>query len=327
MKKRVFSGIQPTGKMTIGNYIGAVKRWVASQEMYENIFCVVNSHAITTYQDPKLLREQSYDMVALLLACGIDPKKSSLFIQSEIDYHPALAWILDCNISMGEMERMTQFKDKSKQNPKNINVGLFNYPALMASDILLYQTDFVPVGEDQKQHLELTRNVAQKFNRDFGECFKIPEPMIAEVGARIMGLDNPESKMSKSNPASNHAVFVLDDAKDIERKFKKATTDSLSSIEFDSERKAIYNLLSIYEIFSEKSREAIIQEFEGQGYGVLKSRIAECVIQVLAPIQSKYLELRSDENYLQKVLSEGKERVLPIAESTYKKAKELIGLV
>lgn len=327
MKKRVFSGIQPTGKMTIGNYIGAVKRWVASQDEYENIFCVVNSHAITTYQDPKLLREQSYDMVALLLACGIDPKKSSLFIQSEIDYHPALAWILDCNIAMGEMERMTQFKDKSKKNPKNINVGLFNYPALMASDILLYQTDFVPVGEDQKQHLELTRNVAQKFNRDFGECFKIPEPLIAKVGARIMGLDDPESKMSKSNPASNHAIFVLDTPEEISKKFKKATTDSLTTIEFDPERKAIYNLLSIYEIFSNKSREAITQEFEGKGYGVLKSTIAECVISSLAPIQAEYVRIRRDESYLKSVLTQGKNDVEPIAKATYEKVKELVGLV
>lgn len=327
MKKRVFSGIQPTGKMTIGNYIGAVKRWVASQDEYENIFCVVNSHAITTYQEPKLLREQSYDMVALLLACGIEPSKSSLFIQSEIDYHPALAWILDCNIAMGEMERMTQFKDKSKKNPKNINVGLFNYPALMASDILLYQSDFVPVGEDQKQHLELTRNVAVKFNRDFGECFKIPEPLIAKVGARIMGLDDPESKMSKSNPASNHAIFVLDSAEEIVKKFKKATTDSLASIEFDPERKAIYNLLSIYEIFSGKSREAITQEFEGKGYGVLKTTIAECVIESLSPIQERYSKLRADEGYLRSVLSKGKEQVEPIARGTYEKVKELVGLV
>lgn len=327
MKKRVFSGIQPTGKMTIGNYIGAVKRWVASQDEYENIFCVVNSHAITTYQEPKLLREQSYDMVALLLACGIEPSKSSLFIQSEIDYHPALAWILDCNIAMGEMERMTQFKDKSKKNPKNINVGLFNYPALMASDILLYQSDFVPVGEDQKQHLELTRNVAVKFNRDFGECFKIPEPLIAKVGARIMGLDDPESKMSKSNPANNHAIFVLDSAEEIMRKFKKATTDSLTSIEFDPERKAIYNLLSIYEIFSEKSREVITQEFEGKGYGVLKTTIAECVIESLSPIQERYSKLRADEGYLKSILSKGKEQVEPIARKTYEKVKELMGLV
>lgn len=327
MKKRVFSGIQPTGKMTIGNYIGAVKRWVASQDEYENIFCVVNSHAITTYQEPKLLREQSYDMVALLLACGIEPSKSSLFIQSEIDYHPALAWILDCNIAMGEMERMTQFKDKSKKNPKNINVGLFNYPALMASDILLYQSDFVPVGEDQKQHLELTRNVAVKFNRDFGECFKIPEPLIAKVGARIMGLDDPESKMSKSNPANNHAIFVLDSAEEIMKKFKKATTDSLTSIEFDPERKAIYNLLSIYEIFSGKSREAITQEFEGKGYGVLKTTIAECVIESLSPIQERYSKLRANEGYLKSVLSKGKEQVEPIARRTYEKVKELVGLV
>ncbi|MCE3047505.1 tryptophan--tRNA ligase [Helicobacter kayseriensis] len=327
MKQRVFSGIQPTGKITIGNYLGAVKNWVYLQEKYDSIFCVVNSHAITTKQDPYLLREQTYDMVAILLACGIDPKHSSLFIQSEIDTHPALSWILNCNIPMGEMERMTQFKDKAQKNPKNINVGLFDYPALMASDILLYQTDLVPVGEDQKQHLELTRNVAQRFNRDFGECFKIPEPLIAKSGARIMGLDDPTSKMSKSSTAQNHAIFLLDTPKEIEQKIKKATTDSHSSIVFDPDRKGVYNLLCIYELFTQKSREEIETEFIDQGYGVLKKRIAEAIISTLSPIQEEYLKIRHQIDYLAEVLNQGREKVQPIAESTYKKAKELVGLI
>ncbi|WP_290137457.1 tryptophan--tRNA ligase, partial [Helicobacter japonicus] len=269
-KKRIFSGIQPTGNIHLGNYLGAVRHWVDSQEQYENIFCVVNSHAITIRQDPQELQNKTYELAAILLACGIDTKKSHLFIQSQIDEHAALAWILDCNIPMGDMSRMTQFKDKSSKNPKNINVGLFNYPALMAADILLYQADFVPVGEDQKQHLELTRDVAERFNRDFGECFKIPKPLIPKVGARVMGLDNPESKMSKSAKGENHAIFLLDSPEIITRKCKKAVTDSQSNIVFDESRAGLYNLLCIYEIFTQKSRESIEAEFEGKGYGHLK---------------------------------------------------------
>lgn len=327
MKECVFSGIQPTGGITIGNYLGAVQNWVDSQDRYESIFCVVNSHAITVKQDPKTLRKQTYDLVALLLACGINPQKSRLFIQSQVDAHPALTWILNCNIPLGEMERMTQFKDKMQKHSKNINVGLLDYPALMASDILLYQSDLVPVGEDQKQHLELARNVAQRFNRDFGECFKIPKPLIAEVGARIMGLDDPSVKMSKSNRGENHALFLLDDPKAIERKIKKATTDSDGIIAFDPERKGVYNLLSIYELLSKSKRSEIEREFQGKGYGELKKRLIEIVISVFAPIQSRYQEIRGDELYLQGVLSEGKEAVAPIAESTYQKAKELVGLI
>lgn len=327
MKKRVFSGIQPTGKITIGNYLGAIKHWVNSQEDYESIFCVVNSHAITIKQDPKILKEQTYDLVALLLACGINPKKSKLFIQSQVDEHPALAWILNCNIPLGEMERMTQFKDKMQKNPKNINVGLLDYPALMASDILLYQSDLVPVGEDQKQHLELARNVAQRFNRDFGECFKIPEPLIAQVGARIMGLDDPSIKMSKSNRGENHALFLLDRPKEIERKIKKATTDSEGFIAFDPERKGIYNLLSIYELLSKQERAQIQREFEGKGYGELKKALIEVVIATFDPIQSEYDRIREDRQTLQKILQDGKEAIQPIAEQTYQKAKELVGLL
>lgn len=326
-KKRVFSGIQPTGTIHLGNYLGAVKNWVDSQEIYENIFCVVNSHAITIKQDPKQLAQKTYELAAMLLACGIDTKKSSLFIQSQIDEHAALAWILDCNIPMGDMSRMTQFKDKSAKNPKNINVGLFNYPALMAADILLYQVDGVPVGEDQKQHLELTRDVAMRFNRDYGECFKIPEALIPKVGARVMGLDNPESKMSKSSSGANHAIFLLDTPEVIMTKFKKATTDSHNTIVFDTTRPGLYNLLSIYEIFTHKSRESIEKEFVGKGYGHLKTAIAEVVIESLRPIRETYKKLMNDQAYIKQILDEGVQKVRPIATSTYNKAKELVGLI
>ncbi|WP_289181667.1 tryptophan--tRNA ligase [Helicobacter japonicus] len=326
-KKRIFSGIQPTGNIHLGNYLGAVRHWVDSQEQYENIFCVVNSHAITIRQDPQELQNKTYELAAILLACGIDTKKSHLFIQSQIDEHAALAWILDCNIPMGDMSRMTQFKDKSSKNPKNINVGLFNYPALMAADILLYQADFVPVGEDQKQHLELTRDVAERFNRDFGECFKIPKPLIPKVGARVMGLDNPESKMSKSAKGENHAIFLLDSPEIITRKCKKAVTDSQSNIVFDESRAGLYNLLCIYEIFTQKSRESIEAEFEGKGYGHLKMALAEVIIESLRPIQQSYAKISQDKTYIQSVLTKSADSIRPIAKNTYENAKRLVGLV
>lgn len=326
-KKVVFSGIQPTGNIHLGNYLGAVKNWVDMQDMYDNIFCIVNSHAITIKQNPKELIQKTLDLACILIACGIDPKKSNLFIQSKIDYHPALAWILDCNIFMGDMTRMTQFKDKSNKNPKNINVGLFNYPALMAADILLYQVDLVPVGSDQKQHIELTRNVAMKFNRDFGECFKIPEPLILKEGARVMGLDDPTTKMSKSATGKNHAIFLLDEPDVIISKIKKATTDSNSNIVFDENRAGIYNLLCIYEVLSKKNRASIEDEFANKGYGVFKNALAEIIIDTLRPIQAKYRELNNDKKYIQEILQNGLDSVLPRAESTYNKAKELIGLL
>ena len=326
-KKVVFSGIQPTGNVHLGNYLGAVKNWVDMQDMYDNIFCIVNSHAITIKQNPKELIQKTLDLACILIACGIDPKKSNLFIQSEIDYHPALAWILDCNIFMGDMARMTQFKDKSSKNPKNINVGLFNYPALMAADILLYQVDLVPVGSDQKQHIELTRNVAMKFNKDFGECFKIPEPLILKEGARVMGLDDPTAKMSKSTTGKNHAIFLLDEPDIIVSKIKKATTDSNSSIVFDENRHGIYNLLCIYEALSRKNRISIENEFDGKGYGVFKNALAEMIIETLRPIQDRYKELKNDEKHIKEILQNGLDCVLPRARYTYNKAKELIGLL
>ncbi|GAA8005668.1 tryptophan--tRNA ligase [Helicobacter pylori] len=324
-KKRVFSGIQPTGQIHLGNYLGAIKHWVEAQDEYENLFCVVNSHAITLPIDPIFLKSQSYELVKLLLACGINPNQSGLFIQSEIDEHPALAWLLNCQVSMGEMQRMTQFKDKSLKNPKSVNVGLFNYPILMASDILLYQSDLVPVGEDQKQHLELTRNIAEKFNRDFGNCFKVPEPLIAKVGARVMGLDDPKVKMSKSHQGANHAIFLLDEPDIIVRKIKKATTDSTGVIAFDEKREGVFNLLNIYMLLSNESPENIEERFKNKGYGDFKKELAEVVIQALKPIQERYKEISDDE--VKAVLNCGVKKAKPLAQATYQKAKELMGLV
>ncbi|GAA7212139.1 tryptophan--tRNA ligase [Helicobacter pylori] len=324
-KKRVFSGIQPTGQIHLGNYLGAIKHWVELQDEYENLFCIVNSHAITLPIEPIFLKSQTYELVKLLLACGIDPNQSGLFIQSEVDEHPALAWLLDCQVSMGEMQRMTQFKDKSLKNPKSVNVGLFNYPILMASDILLYQSDLVPVGEDQKQHLELTRNVAEKFNRDFGDCFKVPEPLIAKVGARVMGLDDPKVKMSKSHKGANHAIFLLDEPDVIVKKIKKAATDSMGVIAFDETREGIFNLLNIYMLLSDESLEKIEERFKNKGYGDFKKELAEVVIQALKPIQERYQEISDDE--VKVVLNCGAEKARPLARTTYQKAKELMGLV
>ncbi|WP_165526777.1 tryptophan--tRNA ligase [Helicobacter pylori] len=324
-KKRVFSGIQPTGQIHLGNYLGAIKHWVELQDEYENLFCIVNSHAITLPIEPIFLKSQTYELVKLLLACGISPKRSGLFIQSEVDEHPALAWLLDCQVSMGEMQRMTQFKDKSLKNPKSVNVGLFNYPILMASDILLYQSDLVPVGEDQKQHLELTRNVAEKFNRDFGNCFKVPEPLIAKVGARVMGLDDPKVKMSKSHKGANHAIFLLDEPDVIVKKIKKAATDSIGVIAFDETREGIFNLLNIYMLLSDESPEKIEERFKNKGYGDFKKELAEVMIQALKPIQERYKEISDDE--VKAVLNCGAEKARPLARATYQKAKELMGLI
>ncbi|MCQ2918155.1 tryptophan--tRNA ligase [Helicobacter pylori] len=324
-KKRVFSGIQPTGQIHLGNYLGAIKHWVEMQDEYENLFCVVNSHAITLPIDPTFLKSQTYELVKLLLACGISPKQSGLFIQSEVDEHPALAWLLNCQVSMGEMQRMTQFKDKSLKNPKSVNVGLFNYPILMASDILLYQSDLVPVGEDQKQHLELTRNIAEKFNRDFGNCFKVPEPLIAKVGARVMGLDDPKVKMSKSHKGANHAIFLLDEPDIIVKKIKKAATDSMGVIAFDEKREGVFNLLNIYMLLSNESPEKIEERFKNKGYGDFKKELAEVMIQALKPIQERYKEISDDE--VKAVLNCGTEKARPLARATYQKAKELMGLI
>lgn len=327
-KSRVFSGIQPTGNIHLGNYLGAVKNWVENQEKYENLFCVVNSHAITIPQEPNVLRQKTYDLCAMLLACGINPSQSILFIQSQIQEHTSLAWLLTCITSMGDLSRMTQFKDKSQKNPKNIFAGLFNYPNLMSADILLYKSNFVPVGEDQKQHIELARDTAIRFNRDFGETFVVPEPLILKSGARIMGLDDPTKKMSKSSgDKPNHLIALIDTPEAIVKKFKKATTDSEGIIAFDKNRAGVYNLLTIYQCFTKQTQEKIEAEFTGQGYGKLKERVAEVVVESLRPIRESYEKLINEKDYLHSVLQEGESRARKIATATYKEAKEKMGLV
>lgn len=326
MKQRVFSGIQPTGTIHIGNYLGAIRHWVTAQANYDNIFCIVDLHAITVPQDPNILKAKSRELAGLLLAAGIDPARSALFIQSHISAHSELAWILNCFIPMGWMQRMTQFKEKSQNQKAQVSTGLFDYPALMAADILLYEADLVPVGEDQKQHVELTRDVAQRFNGLYGDIFKLPAPMIADVGARIMGLDNPLKKMSKSETQPGHAIGVLDPPDEIRLKIMRAVTDSQREIHFEKERPGLYNLLVIYELFSELSRPEIEQRFTGKGYGVFKRELAELVIESLRPLQTRYSALMADPANLEQLLAQGVAKVQPTAEKTLATVKDKIGL-
>ncbi|MBI2980370.1 MAG: tryptophan--tRNA ligase [Chloroflexi bacterium] len=325
-KQRIFSGIQPTGNIHIGNYLGAISQWVKRQDTYDNIFCIVDLHAITVPQDPKVLKTKTRELSGLLLAAGIDPKRSVLFIQSHVCAHSELAWILNCFIPMGWMQRMTQFKEKSQKQKEQVSTGLFDYPALMAADILLYNTDVVPVGDDQKQHVELARDAAQRFNSIYGETFKLPEPVIPEVGARIMGLDDPTQKMSKSETASNHAINLLDSPDVIRAKLMRATTDSLKDIRFDENRPGVYNLLVIYELFSGKKRKEIEAHFAGKGYADLKKEVGEVVVEGLRPLQERYKELTADPTHIDSILSEGANRVRPMAEKTMALVKERVGL-
>ena len=326
MKKRVFSGIQPTGNIHIGNYLAAIRQWVASQSQFDNFFCIVDLHAITVPQDSKVLRTKILELAGLLLAAGIDPKQSTLFVQSQVSAHAELAWILNCFIPMGWMQRMTQFKEKSQELKEQVSVGLFDYPSLMAADILLYETDQVPVGEDQKQHIELARDVAQRFNATYGTVFKVPEPVIPNVGARIMGLDDPTKKMSKSETNPSHAVYLLDSPDEVRRKIGSAVTDSLREIRFDENRPGINNLLVIYELFTKRKRPLIEAEFEGKGYAEFKKKLAEVVIEKLQPLQERYRELTSDPKRISSLLAEGASRARPIAEKTLKLVKEKVGL-
>lgn len=325
-RKRVFSGIQPTGMIHIGNYAGAIKNWVASQDQQDNIFCLVNLHAHTVRQDPDELRAKTREVAGILLAAGIDPDKSALFAQSDVAAHCELAWLLNCVASMGQLERMTQYKEKSQKLKEQSSVGLFTYPLLMAADILLYQTDRVPVGADQKQHVELTRDLAQRFNSTFGETFVMPEPVIPPLGARIMGLDDPLKKMSKSSTSFGHAIGVLDPPEVITKKIKSAKTDSGSEIRFDEGRPGLLNLLTIYQVLSGLGREAIEQQFDGKGYGHLKLALADMLIEVLRPLQSRYQELARDPHRIDSVLKKGAERVTPIAQKTMALVKERMGL-
>src|SRR5438105_6614583 len=286
--KRIFSGAQPTGNVHLGNYLGALRNWVALQRDYESLFCIVNLHAITLPQDPKVLAAKTRELARIYLAVGIDPNVSTIFVQSDVAAHTELTWLLNCVARMSELERMTQFKDKARKQEENVGVGLFDYPILMASDILLYQTDLVPVGEDQKQHLELTRDIAIRFNRDYGQTFVVPDPFIPKVGARIMSLADPTKKMSKSDEESEAGcIMLLDDDDAVRRKFKRAVTDSGTEIKFDATRPAINNLLTIYHLLTAKTSAEIEEHFAGKGYAKLKEELAEVTVEFLKPFQER----------------------------------------
>ena len=318
--KRIFSGAQPTGSVHLGNYLGALRNWVALQNEYDSIYCIVNLHAITLPQDPKLLAQKTRDLARIYLAVGIDPAVSTIFIQSDVAEHAELTWILNCIARLAELERMTQFKDKARKQREMVGVGLFDYPVLMAADILLYQTDLVPVGEDQKQHLELTRDLAIRFNRDYGETFRIPEPYIPKVGARIMSLSDPTKKMSKSDDDPNGCILLLDDADSITRKFKRAVTDSGTEIRFDAERPALSNLLTIFALLTGKQADEVESHFAGKGYAQLKQDLAEVTVTFLKPLKER-VEGISDEE-LNKILGQGSERARAIASETYREVRE-----
>lgn len=326
MKKRVFSGIQPTGTIHIGNYLAAIRQWADSQSKYGSIFCIVDLHAITVPQDPQVLQAKIREVAGLLFAAGIDPELSDVFIQSHVSAHAELAWILNCFVPMGWLQRMTQFKEKSNRQRGEVSTGLFDYPALMAADILLYETDLVPVGEDQKQHVELTRNIAGRFNSMYGQTFKLPEPIFPEMGGRIMGLDDPLKKMSKSETSQGHSIGLLDSPDVIRAKILRATTDSRREIQFDKTRPGIYNLLTIYQRFSGLSPAEIEARYEGRGYADFKKELAEVIIERLKPLQSRYHKLAADHGYLDHLLEQGEAQVRPVAERTLSIVKEKIGL-
>ena len=323
MRKRIFSGAQPTGNVHLGNYLGALRNWVALQHEYESFYCIVNLHAITLQHDPKLLAEKTRDLARIYLACGIDPNISTIFVQSDVPQHSELTWVLNCVARIGELERMTQYKDKSKRQGENVTVGLFDYPILMAADILLYQTDLVPVGDDQKQHLELTRDLAIRFNRDFGETFRIPEPYIPKLGARIMSLSDPSKKMSKSDDDPNGCIMIMDDADTVQRKFKRAVTDSGTDIKFDESRPAINNLLEIFHLITGKSQEEVEQHFAGKGYAKLKGDLAEATIEFLRPIQLRVKETTDDQ--LDQILRFGRDKATEVAAPTLKQVFKNVG--
>jgi tryptophanyl-tRNA synthetase len=329
-KPIVFSGAQPSGELSIGNYMGALRQWVGMQDSHDCIYCVVDLHAITVRQDPVKLREACLDTLAIYLACGIDPKKSTVFIQSQVPQHTQLSWALNCYTQMGELNRMTQFKDKSQKHANNINAGLFDYPVLMAADILLYQANEVPVGQDQKQHLELTRDIATRFNNAYGDTFVVPEPFIPETGAKVMSLQEPLKKMSKSDDNRNNVIGLLEDPKAIMKKVKKAMTDSDEPpvVRFDvDEKPGVSNLLSLMSGCTGQSIAALEAEFEGKMYGHLKVAAGEAVVAMLEPLQARFKEFRADEAFLNQVMHEGAEKAQARAAVTLKTVYEKIGLL
>ncbi len=326
-RKRIFSGMQPTGFLTLGNYLGAMRNWVALQNEYDCVYSVVDLHSLTVRNEAKDLRERRMSLLAQYIACGIDPEKNILFMQSQVSAHAELCWVLNCFTYMGELNRMTQFKEKSSRQEDNINAGLFTYPVLMAADILLYQADLVPVGDDQKQHLEITRDIAERFNGIYGNVFKVPEPYIPKVGARIMSLQDPTGKMSKSDENKNSYISLLDPPETIIRKFKRAVTDSEAVVRYDVDNKpGISNLMSIYSSVTGKTLEQIQNEFEGKGYGDFKMAVGEAVAETLKPIQDRYNELLASKDYLKDVMEKGADSANRIARRTLAKVYRKIGL-
>lgn len=327
-KKRIFSGMQPTGVLTLGNYLGALKNWSQLQDQYDSIYSIVDLHSLTVRRQPKDVRADSVSLLAQYIACGIDPEKNTLFIQSHVSAHAELCWILSCYTYMGELNRMTQFKEKAGSHQDNVNAGLFTYPVLMAADILLYQADLVPVGGDQKQHLEITRDIAIRFNSVYGPVFTVPEPYIPKVGARIMSLQEPESKMSKSDENQNAYITLLDSPDTIIRKFKRAVTDSEALVRYDIENKpGISNLISIYSCVTGKTYDQVEAEFEGKGYGDFKLAVGEAVAEALKPVQARYNELMSDKAQLEAILKKGADSAEYLAMKTLRKVYRKLGLV
>ncbi len=326
-KKICFSGVQPSGNLTIGNYLGAIRNFSLYSEQYKTFYCVVDEHAITVRQVPAELRRRTYETLALYMACGLDPKKNTLYVQSHVHEHAELAWLLNCFTMYGELSRMTQFKDKSSKHADNINAGLFTYPVLMAADILLYQTDVVPVGIDQKQHVELCRDIATRFNQIHPDTFTIPEPIMAKSGMKIMSLAEPTKKMSKSDENVNAVVYILDDKDTMIRKFKRAVTDSETCVRFAEGKDGINNLMTIYSCFTGKTMEEIEREFEGRGYGDFKLAVGEVCADALAPVQEKYRELLSDKVALEAQMKAGAEEASYYARRTIGKVRKKLGFV
>ncbi len=327
-RQTIFSGIQPSGELSVGNYIGSLRNWVGLQNDYNCIYCVVNEHAITVRQDPKELLKRSYDTLAIFLAAGIDPEKSTIFLQSHVPAHCQLAWVLNCYTQVGELTRMTQYKDKSKRYADNVTAGLFDYPVLMAADILLYQANLVPVGDDQKQHIEITRDIATRFNNIYGETFVLPEGYFPKAGARVMSLQDPSKKMSKSDDNPNNVIRILEDPKSILKKLKRAVTDSDNPpvICYDWDKKpGVSNLLELLSASTSKSIEELVEHYKGQMYGTFKSEVGEAVVEMLRPIQEKYQQLRSDEAYLNEVLAKGAANANEIAQNTLDDVYRKIG--
>ncbi|WP_298029800.1 tryptophan--tRNA ligase [uncultured Dysosmobacter sp.] len=325
-KKRIFSGIQPSGELTLGSYMGAIKNWVALQDEYDCLYCIVDMHAITVRQDPAELRRRALAQLAQYIACGLDPQKSILFIQSHVPQHAELSWILGCYTQFGELSRMTQFKQKAQQHADNITAGLFTYPVLMAADILLYQANLVPVGEDQRQHVELTRDIGQRFNGVYGETFVLPEAFIPKMGARIMSLGNPDNKMSKSDPEG--CVYIMDQPEVIQRKFKRAVTDSETAVRYDRENKpGVSNLLTIYCAATGKTLEEAEAEFAGQGYGVFKPAVGDAVIELMRPIREEAERLMGDKAYLEGIYRDGAQRAQYLARKTLSKVQRKVGFI